>query len=59
MEESNSLVIEVFGLKATALGTLSVTGLLVVLSLAILGMLIVGPTQLGAWKKRLGKLLEK
>lgn len=51
MDEPTSLVIEIFGLKATALGTLPVIGLLMLMGFAI----VAGPTQLLQWAKRLRK----
>lgn len=53
MEES--LTIEILGLKATALGAVSVTGLLVLMAVVMLGALLVGRVQIQSWVKRVGR----
>lgn len=56
MEES--LTIELFGLKATALGAWPVAGLLMLMAVVMLGAVFVGRVQLQSWAKRLGKPLD-
>lgn len=51
----DSLTIEIYGLKATALGALPVTGLLMLMAIICLGAVIVSRAQIRSWAKRIGK----
>ncbi len=53
MEETSSLSIEGFGLKATALGVFPVSGLLLLLGLIVIAGFIVGPSQIARWARHL------
>jgi hypothetical protein len=60
MEDSgNSLTIELFGIKATALGTLPVAGLLMLMAIICISAVIVGRGQITHWAKRIGKSSEE
>lgn len=54
-DPKDSLIIEFLGLKATALGTLPVSGLLLIFAVAVLTICVVGPGQITRWAKRLAK----
>jgi hypothetical protein len=59
MEETSSLSIEGFGLKATALGALPVSGLLLLMGLIVIVGFIVGPSQIARWTRRLTQQSDK
>lgn len=59
VDDTNSLVIEFLGLKATALGAWPVTGLLALIAVCFVVAAVAGPAQIGQWVKRLAKLSEK
>lgn len=53
MDEISSLSIEVVGFKATAMGTLPVSGLLLLMGLIVVTGFITGPAQIVRWARRL------
>lgn len=59
MEETSSLSIEGFGLKATALGTLPVSGLLLLMGLIVVAGFIIGPSQIARWARHLTQQSDK
>jgi hypothetical protein len=54
-DSSNSLTIELFGIKATALGTLPVAGLLTLMAIICVSAVFVGRGHITYWAKRIGK----
>lgn len=59
LDPESSLILEVYGLKVTALGVYPVSALTLFMVVAVLALAVVRPTQVFDWIKRLGKSRDK